>query len=172
MDSPIRNDLRRGSCGFTAIEIIVVVVILAIVAAMAVPMLSSAASMQVSSAANIIAADLEYAKSMAITRQQYYAVVFDALNERYWIEQGGNVIPHPVKKGFDYLMDFRNNSRLNKVDISNVNFDSFQKVEFDYLGSVYNGGGGPLNSGVIILQAGGHTMTINVAPVTGYVTIQ
>lgn len=162
--------------GFTLLEIIMVVVIIAIAAMMAIPMLSSAASTQVSAAASVIAADLEYAKSMAISRQQNYAVFFDVAGDRYEVKvKNGSVyqsIPHPVKKGFDYVVDFRNNSRLNEVDITQVDFDSTAQVEFDYLGSVYNGSGGPLNSGIIRLQAGGHAMTVNVAAVTGYVTIQ
>jgi len=44
-------------------------------------------------------------------------------------------------------------------------------VKFDYLGSPYNGNDNPLNSGVISLQAGGSTATINVEPVTGFISV-
>ena len=163
------NHLR----GFTLIELIIVVVILSIAALTAIPMMSSAASMQIRSATNMIAADLEYAKSMAISRAQNFSVVFNAGAESYQIEdQYGNVLPHPVKKGFDYVIDFQNDSRLDKVDIVSVNFDATSKVTFDYLGSPYNGNDNPLNNGVISLQAGGTTITVNVEPVTGYVSIQ
>ena len=47
---------------FTLIEVLIVMVILGIAAVAAVPMFSSAGSIQIRSAANIIAADLEYAK--------------------------------------------------------------------------------------------------------------
>ncbi len=60
----------RLRCGFTIIEILIVVVILAIAAMTAIPMMSSAGSVQVRSVANMIAADLEYAKSLAITKGQ------------------------------------------------------------------------------------------------------
>jgi len=163
------NHLR----GFTLIELIIVVVILSIAALTAIPMMSSAASMQIRSATNMIAADLEYAKSMAISRAQNFSVVFNAGAESYQIEdQYGNVLPHPVKKGFDYVIDFQNDGRLDKVDIVSVNFDATSKVTFDYLGSPYNGNDNPLNNGVISLQAGGTTITVNVEPVTGYVSIQ
>jgi len=144
-----------------------------IAAMIAVPMLSSAASFQISSAANMIAADLEYARGMAISRQQNYAVVFDEINECYQIEdQAGNVISHPVKKGFDYVVDFKNDSRLNKVDIADADFDSTSKIEFDYLGSPWNGAGAQLISGVVSLQAGDITVIVRVEPVTGYINIQ
>jgi type II secretion system protein H len=162
--------LRRW--GFTIIEILIVVVIIAIAAAMVIPLASSGASTQVRSAANTIAADLEYAKSMAISRGQNFSVLFDAATESYSIkDQNGNVISHPVRKGFDYTIDFRN-GRLSKVDIVSAAFDATSEVEFDYLGSPYDGDGNPLNSGTISLQAGSTTMTVNVEPVTGYISVQ
>ncbi len=170
-------DLRGISGGFTLVELLIVIAIITIAALTAIPMMSSAASVQIRSAANMLTADLEYAKSMSISRAQYFSVVFDKDTESYWIEdQSGNVIPHPVKKGFDYVIDFQNDGRLNKVDIVDVDFDpgSDNTITFDYLGSPYSGTGttSPLNSGVISLQAGGTTTTVTVEPVTGFVSIQ
>jgi prepilin-type N-terminal cleavage/methylation domain-containing protein len=162
--------------GFTFIEILIVIVLIGIVAMIAVPMISSSASMQIHSAANIIAADLEYAKSMAISRGQNFSVVFDKSAESYRIEnQDGDVITHPVKKGFDYIVSFADDSRLDSVDIVDVDFDpgSNQTITFDYLGSPHSGteATNPLNSGIITLQAGGITKTISIEAVTGYISI-
>ena len=159
-----RYDLRAPGSGFTMVEILIVVVIIAIAAMMAIPMMSSGGSMQIRSAANMIAADLEYAKSMAISRQKTYTVVFDESTESYHIEDPNGIIEHPVKKGFQYVMNFNNDSRLSKVDIAGVDFGGSSRIEFDYMGS-------PNNGGVISLQAGETTATINVEPVTGYITI-
>lgn len=170
-ERPLRTAVTAG---FTMIEVLIVVVILAIAAAVAVPMMSSAGSTQVRAAASMVAADLEYAKSMAISRGQNYSVVFDEANETYQIEdQTGTVIQHPVKKGFNYMVDFPNDSRLNRVVIVDADFDGTSTVSFDYLGSPYDGGSpaAPLNSGVITLQAGGVTKTISVEPVTGFITV-
>lgn len=157
--------------GFTLIEVMLVVLILGIAAAVAVPMMSSAGSMQVRSAANMIAADLEYAKSMAISRGQPYSVLFDKTTESYRVlDHNAAVITHPVKKG-NYVIDFKNDSRLDRVNIVDANFDGTSKVTFDYLGSPYNGSGSPLNSGLVTLQAGGVTKTVRVEPVTGFISI-
>ena len=160
------HDLRDAGNGFTLIEIIIVVVIIAIAALTVVPMMSSAATVQIRSAANMIAGDLEYARSMAISRGQNYSVVFDPSADSYRIEdQDGNVIQHHVKKGFDYIIDFQNDSRLNKVDITNVNFNATPSIQFDCLGS-------PDSGGTVSLQAGVTTVTITAEHVTGFISIQ
>jgi Tfp pilus assembly protein FimT len=161
------------------IELLIVVAILAIAAAIAVPMVSSAGSMQLRAAVNIVAADLEYAKSMSISRGQKYSVVFDTMNGQYRIvviNQSGNETPvtHPITQSLNYVVRFQSDSRLSQVNIANVSFDGTNTVSFDYLGSPWSGTGSSatqLNSGVITLQAGGITRTVNVEPVTGYISI-
>jgi len=101
--------------------------------------------------------------------------VFDKDTESYRIEdQNGNVILHPVKKGFPYEINFSTDGRLNKVDIVDADFDpgSDNTITFDYLGSPYNGINSPLNSGVVSLQAGGTTTTVTVEAVTGFISIE
>jgi len=171
-----RYDLRARGGGFTVIEILLVVVIIAIAAMIAVPMMGSMDSVQIRSAANMIAADLEYAKSMAISRQKNYSVVFNPANDYYEVHDPNGIIKHPVKKGFDYKVDFSSDSRLNKVVIDDADFDpdSSNTITFDYLGSPYSGSGtspNPLNSGTISIRAGDFTMTVSVEPVTGFISI-
>ena len=167
-----RLRLPAACSGFTMIELVIVVIIIAIAAMTAIPLITSADSFQIRSAANMIAADLEYAKTISISRGQSFSVVFDKTTESYRIEdQGGTVIAHPVKKGFDYVIDFQNDSRLSKVDIFDVDFDATSEIKFDYLGSPYNGADNPMNSGVISLRAGQMTATINIEPVTGFISI-
>jgi Tfp pilus assembly protein FimT len=160
----IHNSYEGFVFGFTLIEILVVVVIIMIAAMTVIPMMGSAASVQLRSASNLIAADLEYTKSLAITRQEDYTVVFYEDTESYEVQKNGTVIQHPVNKGFDYRVNFTTNSRLSGVDIYDVVLDSADSVEFDYLGS-------PNVGGDIILKAGNATTTISVSAVTGFVSI-
>ena len=170
--SPEARRNRRGSRGgFTVVEILVVLVIIAIAAMMVIPMMGSAGSMQIRSAANVIAADLEYAKSMAIGRQKIYTVIFNTATESYQIEDPNGVIGHPIKKGFNYVVDFSSDSRVDEVDIVSADFDTTSEIQFDYLGCPYNGDSTALNSGVVTLQAGQATATITVEPVTGFISI-
>lgn len=162
----------RTEWAFTLIELVIVVLIIGIGAALAVPMMSSASGMQIRAAGAMVSADLEYAKSMAISRGQRYAVVFNAAGETYEIRDPNNtVIEHPVKKGFNYQIDFANDGRLDRVDLVSANFDGTNTVKFDYLGSPYNGADGNLNTGTITLRAGNRTKTVTIEPVTGFISV-
>lgn len=163
---------RQTGQAFTLVELLVVIVILSVAAAIVVPMASSANTMQLRAAVNMVSADLEYAKSMAISRGQMYSVVFDTVAESYQVQDpNGNVIQHPVKKGFTYVVDFRNDNRLAQVNIVSAVFDTGNRVKFDYLGSPFNSAGGNLNNGVVTLRVGNVNRTVRVEPVTGFITV-
>ena len=77
--------------------------------------------------------------------------------------------------GANYVVSFANDGRLNRVDIVSANFDSKSGVRFDYLGAPYaydGSSGSPLNNGSVQLRAEGHTLTVKVEPVTGYIRIE
>ena len=158
----------------TLIEIIVVVVILSIAGMLAIPLITSADNVQVRSAANLLASDLEYAKNMSVSRGQNYSVVFLNSVSYKVCDQGGTTITHPVDKK-PYVVDFGEDDRLDKVTISSVNImpGSTDTITFDYLGSPYSGTGttNPLNSGQITLNVVGVTKNVVVEPVTGYIKI-
>jgi type II secretion system protein H len=161
----LRNGFAKdaGLRGFTLIEVIVVIVIISIAAAMVVPMMSSADDIQLRSAANKLAADIEYAKSMAISRGDYYTVVFDETAENYEIQDSsGTTIDHPVRKDL-YIEQFGGTSRLSKVRITDADFDGAASVTFDSIGS-------PDNGGTVTLTAGDDTIVVNVEAVTGYIS--
>ena len=172
-----QSEKYRGLSGFTLIEIIIVALILAVSAMLVIPMVTNAADMQIRSAANRIAADLDYAKSLAITHQSRYSVVFDSANESYEIQdEHGDPIKNPVRPSDDFVVNFSTDSRLSQVDIDTVDFDSEsdETITFDYLGSPYSATTTPLSSGQIILQdkqTGNFTLTVDVEPITGYVTM-
>ncbi len=176
--------LRIVQHGFTMIELMVVLAIIAIAAAIVVPIASSAGTMQLRSAVTMLAADLEYAKSMAISRGHLYAVVFDKNAESYQIEDlsksvgdPNRIIEHPLKgRSFRYVVNFTTDSRLRDVDIVSASFDGVSAVGFDYLGVPYSvpGAGSPaplLSNGVITLQGGGNRRTVHVEAVTGYISV-
>jgi prepilin-type N-terminal cleavage/methylation domain-containing protein len=167
---------RRNRCAFTLVEIICVVVILAIAALIAIPAFSGASQMQVKAAADKLAADLEYAKSLAVTAQKNHKVVFDTNLESYsiWINSSGTtwtLIKDPVKK-CDFKVTYPQDSRLSQVGIQSTTFVG-STVQFDYTGTPLDGSGNAITTGhnTVKLAAKGLTFTINVEPVTGYISI-
>jgi prepilin-type N-terminal cleavage/methylation domain-containing protein len=167
---------QKQKRAFTLVEMTIVIVILAIAAVLALPMFSSAASTRLEAAATMIAADLEYARTLAVSNQQRYTVIFDESNDKYEIRDSDNeLVEDPMKPGSNFVINFSTESRLSGVTISSADFDSLQSISFDYLGSPYSGAtlNTPLAAdGVISLQASGSSATVTVCPVTGYITTQ
>lgn len=162
--------------GFTLLEIMVVVIIIGIAAMIAVPMLGTAADLQVRAAAERIAADLEYAKGLAISHQKPFSVEFDTATETYSIlDENGDPVSHPARPSQDYVVNFSTDREMSSVNIGAAVFNSvmYDTVTFDYLGSPYRGTGTgtPLNLGRVTLQAGDFTLYVNVEPITGYISI-
>lgn len=168
----------RFQRGFTLVEIIVVVVILAITALVAIPVFGTAADMQVRSAADKIAADLDYAKGLAITRQKCYTVKFFPANKEYQVQDDkGNLIEHPLHPGKKFVEKFGDGSRnpqLGRVNIVATTLND-NAVTFDYLGTPYSGTvtSTPLNArGTITLKADAFELYVTIEPLTGYISIR
>lgn len=160
------------SGGFTLMELMMVITIIAIAAMMVVPMLFGAGQSKVKAAAERLMADLEMARSLAITYCRPFVVRFDPNGQPpyYQIEdQDGNVITHPITKG-QYIVRFSDS--LDGVRIKQVTFDGTAQVRFNWLGSPYNGNGQDLNCGLIRLEAGGYEGQIFIEPMTGLVRLE
>jgi prepilin-type N-terminal cleavage/methylation domain-containing protein len=158
---------------FSLVEVLIVLMIVGIVAVIVIPMHVSAADTELKTAADMVACDLEYAKSLAISTGKSYSVVFDTSAESYCIkDSGGQVITHPVKSGANYAVSFAGDGRLDKVNIVSTTFGASNTIKFDSLGSPFDGTGAALTSGIIQLGAEKQTMKVKIEPVTGYISIE
>jgi prepilin-type N-terminal cleavage/methylation domain-containing protein len=163
---------HKFKSGVTLLELMMVLAILAITAVGVIPMMSIGKQAQLYSVADSLAVDLNYARNLAVTQAQVFAVRFYPDQEIYQIEDvNGQVITHPVNKKA-YQVALPADKRVSGVDIVSVSFDSTSLVRFDYQGSPYNGNGNPLNGGLVTLRADSETRFVAVEPVTGVISVQ
>ncbi len=139
-----------------------VIVILGIVAAMVLPGFATTGDLQGEAAASIIADDLQYAQSHAVTTQSPVTVSFNISGNSYQVSNESGPLIHPMTKD-EHMVDFSTRAGFDAVDITATSFSS-QSVTFDALGE-------PDNSGSVTLEAGSFEFRVTVAPVTGKVTV-
>jgi len=81
---------RRQSAGFTLLELLIVVAVMGILAGLVIPRSDPSLHEQLRSAAQIMAADLAYGRSLAVTNNSEYRFTFDTENNRYILEHSGD----------------------------------------------------------------------------------
>ncbi len=75
--------------GFTLIELLIVISIMAILGAIVLPSATPAVSQRLQAAAQVLASDLGYVRSLAVSNGSTYRVTIDSGNNRYVIEHSG-----------------------------------------------------------------------------------
>lgn len=81
------------------------------------------------------------------------------------IESGSyEMMPHPLNKGFDYLIVFNNENRFSGIDITQTDFDNDNPVYFDSMGA-------PSHGGTATLILGARQIVVTLDDLTGKVTI-
>ncbi len=157
-----------AAAGFTLAEIMVVLVILSIAALVIVPAAIDAASVQAISAARMVASDIEYAQSAAITYQKPISVVFKKSENLYRIVDANTsqVLVHPINKS-DYEVLLGQKGGFEQVSISSADFGGSDSSEL-----TFNEFGEPIDgSGWVQIQAGAHLYKVKVAAATGIVSV-
>lgn len=181
---------RQNWRGFTLIEILVVLVILGIASAVIVPQIGRRDDLTASAATRMIMADLIYAQNKAIAMQCKYCVVFDTTNKNYQLYQLANgsttltAITHPITKQ-TYVVQFKATGAtpakptkgFENVTLTSASMDGKLMLAFDELGTPYSGDPATpgtltaLAAGAVQITAGNYSMTVNVEPYTGELSV-
>ena len=160
------------SAGFSLMEIMVVVILLAIAAAVVIPRIGSATDSQAISGARILKADLEVARSLAVTTQQPHSLVFSPDGQSYKIVAnytGGQymaavAVAHPVIAQRQYVVNLASQNGMGQVTVVSASFGGATYVTF-------NSQGDPSSGGVVTIRAGGTQMQVVMEALTGTVTV-
>jgi len=91
--SPVHS--RRG---MTLLELMIVIAVISVLAALARPASQPNVHEQLAAAAQLLAGDLSYGRSLAVANNSRYTFTFDAANSRYTLKHSGtnaalNVLP-------------------------------------------------------------------------------
>jgi prepilin-type N-terminal cleavage/methylation domain-containing protein len=172
-----KSQTRSGSPsgrrrGFSLFELTIVVLVIGVIAAIFVPAVgTNLRSSRLSTAANVLASDIEYCQSECITRPSApRSIIFDTINEKYTLQDNnGAVISHPADS-LPFINDFATgrNAQLSGVTLVSivVGAGTMNVLTFDAYGR-------PVITAdmAIKLQYGTSTMTITVKKGTGEVAI-
>ncbi len=80
---------HRQSAGFSLIELLMVIAIVGILAGLVIPGTNPSLNDQLRSVAQILATDLAYGRSLAVTNNSTYQVTFDPVENRYVLAHSG-----------------------------------------------------------------------------------
>ena len=154
-------------CGFTLVELLIVIMIMAIAAAVAMPMMGETDSTRLTCAARLLVADLDFAKMESITHaDDPRVVVFDQGTHSYHIAASSapstpitNIIanqPYTVQFGTGRA------AKLTGVTIQSYSLDGDNQLEFGSFGQLDQ-----TTTATITLQAGSATITVQIDPISG-----
>jgi prepilin-type N-terminal cleavage/methylation domain-containing protein len=79
----------RSPRGFTLVELFIVISLMTIMAGLLIPSFMPDLTQRMHSTADVVAADLAWARSLAVTNNSSYRVSFDAVAGEYWLEHVG-----------------------------------------------------------------------------------
>jgi general secretion pathway protein H len=91
--------LRAGACGFTLLELLVVLMLMAVIAGFTVPMFTGVSTTALKGAARELAAALKQARSEAIATRVPMRVMLDLEERSFQVD--GNAFVHRLPKGVE-----------------------------------------------------------------------
>jgi len=166
---PAGRSRRAG--GFTAVEVLIVVLILGIIAVLAMPMLAETDATRLAAAARLLVADLGFAQVESIAHaDDPCIVVFDQVNGSYKITRSSDTataITNPADNR-PYVTQFGTGraAELAGVTIQGYSLDGDNELGFGIYGQLDQ-----TTPATITLQAGTSTLTVQVDPADGEASV-
>ncbi len=150
---------RRNSCGFTLVEIVMVILLLGIIAAIAVPRFSdSLADLQAAAIARQIAQDIATVRRVARVTSTTKSISFDSADQTYTL----NGVSNPDRRSDAYVVSITTHAPQATFGVINLGGDALL---------TFNGFGLPDSGGTIDVQVGQATKQVVIDAVTGSATV-
>jgi general secretion pathway protein H len=184
LHSPRPRRLGNGRA-FTLIEILVVLVIIGIASAIIVPHIGTRSDLKVAAVARVVMADLVFAQNRAITTQQTQYITFDPTNGNYTVYGAlplTTPLTHPITQ-MPFIVQFGAGGTYGLTDSTMTSIDfggnagQPQTISFDSLGTpnlytVSTNTNTPIVApAAIVLTNGAVSLTVNVEPDTGAISV-
>jgi prepilin-type N-terminal cleavage/methylation domain-containing protein len=180
------NDASAARRGYTLIEMLIVISLMSIFAALLLPNFEPSVRDQLRGAAEIIAADLSYARNLAVSHDTKYTIQFRQASNSYVLTHTGtnttlNVLPVTTYRDASdtptshvtYLEDMPHlgpGVSIVGVSTNGGSVTATGSVEFTSLGGLTSG-----QTFTVWLQCGNDTarryQSLTIAPVTGLVSM-
>ena len=187
---PIRRPHRRCTnsppLGLSLVELLLTIAVLGILAAILIPQLSGDLPERLKAAAQVVAADLDYARSLAVANNTTYRITFDPSTNQYVLRHSGasaqfnTLPPSPHRQNDDPVTQQTTNLATLPIPEPGVRLaavvqmqgagQTTSQIEFNALGGTTS----PQQSIVwLACGRGGACRFLSVAvdPITGLVTI-
>jgi prepilin-type N-terminal cleavage/methylation domain-containing protein len=81
---------HRANAGFTLVEVLMVVLVVSVLAAIALPTMNPGIHDRLQTAAQVIAADMAYGRSLAVTNNDSYTFTFNVPGNLYTLQYAGS----------------------------------------------------------------------------------
>ncbi|MBX2851892.1 MAG: prepilin-type N-terminal cleavage/methylation domain-containing protein [Phycisphaeraceae bacterium] len=173
MASNLMQSARRG---LTMLELMIVVAVLGIIGAMAVPMFSATDATRLTSAASVLAADIDAARAESIAHSDDTRLLVLDNDGLTWhiaaASDSTTPINHPTT-GQPYRRSFGTGElkQLQGVTIDSYSLDTASETNDNKLGFGIYGQTDQTSDAAITLRSGDTVLTLTVNPSTGEVTI-
>tara|TARA_Y100000588_G_scaffold67290_1_gene68107 strand:- start:824 stop:1321 length:498 start_codon:yes stop_codon:yes gene_type:complete len=144
-----KNQVLQISKGFSLIELIVIMTLLGILAALASTRIKDiSVNVRVSAATNQITSDIELIKETALANHENMSITYNLEQNNYTIRKNGSIMTdYP---GSDSGIINLSEGMFSGVDITQVNINGSNVINFDKWGNVLNNGTITLNQNHII----------------------
>ncbi len=156
---------------FSLVELLTVIMVIAVASALAIPMISNGPANELRAAADLLEADLSFARMNSITdASNPHIVVFDSTNHRYHIALAATPtvpIANPVDNT-PYTLTFGQgrSKAIPNVTIQAYSLDGDDRIQFGQYGQIDQ-----TSDATITLSAKSKSITLTIKASTGETTI-